>query len=217
MVELCPLSLEVRPPMTKILDFFLNPSGIKACNAYPDGKSLFEGLAQEAPDAIRCLSSKIAGPIYKIGKQFQLSDEDIEEMMCDCITLFVEKIRAGKYEFQGNEPASYAIEIARYKVRSFHRNKIKDATSELTEVHEQIGEEEVHFSSFEQTELLESLLQKVGDNCENLIRLRYLEGLKDKDVVAKKMTQYNSIDALKNKRAQCMKKLRALVNTVVVR
>ena len=64
MVGLCPLSLEVRPPMTKILDFFLNPSGIKACNAYPDGKSLFEGLAQEAPDAIRCLSSKIAGPIY---------------------------------------------------------------------------------------------------------------------------------------------------------
>jgi hypothetical protein len=197
--------------MARILDLFLNLNGVKACTAYPDAKSLFEGLVLETPGAVHCLSSKIAGAIYKLGKQFQLLDADIEELMCDCITLLIEKIRAGKYEFQGNEPASYAIEIAKYKVRSFRRNITRDTTMEITAAHEQIGEEEVHFSSFEQYELLQRLLWKVGDSCANLIRLRYLEELKDKDVIAQKMTQYSTVNALKNQRAQCVKKLIELV------
>lgn len=203
--------------MARFLNLFQNLSGVKACSAYPDAKSLFEGLVLEAPGAVHCLSLKIAGSIYMLGKQFQLLDDDIEEMMCDCITLLIEKIRAGKYEFQGNEPASYAIEIAKYKVRSFRRNITKDATMELTVAHEQIGEEEVHFSSFEQTELLQRLLRKVGYSCENLIRLRYLEELKDKDVIAQKMTQYSTVNALKNQRAQCMKKLIELAKAEVIR
>jgi DNA-directed RNA polymerase specialized sigma24 family protein len=217
MVNLCFVFLEVPHTMTRILDLFLKTNGVKACNAYPDPKSLFEGLAEEAPAAVRCLSSKIAGSIYKLGKQFQLLDEDIEELMCDCITLLIEKIRAGKYAFKGNDPASYAIEIAKFKVRNYRRNVVKDATKSLTAEQELIVEEEAHFSSFEQTELLQSLLQKVGDNCEKLIRLRYIDECKDMDVIAQKTTQYTTVDALKNKRAQCLKKLIALAKQQAVR
>lgn len=193
--------------MARILDIFLNRSGNKACNAYPDSESLFHGLAVEASGAIRCLSSKIAGSVYKTGKLYQLVDDDIEELMCDCITLLIEKIRVGKYEFQGYDPATYAIEIAKNKARNFRRQTDRNITRELTPAHDPADDDEIHLSSFEQTELLERMLQKIGDNCRNLIRLRYLEEMKDKDVIAQKLTQYSTVDALKNHRAQCMKKL----------
>ncbi|MBV6442803.1 MAG: sigma-70 family RNA polymerase sigma factor [Haliscomenobacteraceae bacterium CHB4] len=193
--------------MARILDIFLNRGGNKHCHAYPDPKSLFDGLEREAPGAIRCLSAKIAGSVYKTGRLYQLVDDDIEELMCDCITLMIEKIRAGQYAFQGYDPATFAIEIAKNKVRNFRRNADRNATGELTPAHELAEDDEIHLSSLEQTELLETLLQKISDNCRNLIRLRYLEEIKDKDAIARQLTQYSTVDALKNHRAMCMKKL----------
>lgn len=193
--------------MARILDIFLNRSGNQACHAYPDPESLFGGLVLEAPGAIRCLSSKIAGSIYKIGRMNQLSDDDIEELLCDCITLLIEKIRAGKYQFQGYAPASYAIEIAKNKARNFRRHNNRHISNELAPMDDLADTFENHLSSLEQTELLEKLLQQIGEKCRNLIRLKYLDEIKDKDAIAQQLTPYTTVDALKNHRAKCMKKL----------
>jgi hypothetical protein len=52
----------------------------------------------------------------------------------------------------------------------------------------------------------------LSDNCRQLIRLKYIDEWPDKTVIEQKMTQYTTVDALKNKRAQCMKKLTEMLH-----
>ena len=145
--------------------------------------------------------------MYKIGKGFNLTDEDIEELQCDCILLFKTKIQSGQYVFQGHNPASYAIEIAKKRVRFLARQAQKRSTQSLDTGFDQADEADDFPGSQAQMEILTALLQKMGDNCQRLIQLKYLEEIRDKEVIEKSLTQYTTVDALKNHRAKCMKKL----------
>lgn len=192
--------------MARILDLFLNRGSNKACHRYPDARALLAALQGEEGEAIRCLSSKISGSVYQIGKNFRLVDDDIEELHCDCIMIFMDKIRAGKYEYAGNEPATYVVEIAKRRVYHYARKAGRNTTNDL----DFDRADEPEWDTLEQIELLQGLLARLNDNCQKLIRLKYLEEQKDKDVIEQKLTQYSTVDALKNHRAQCMKKLTEL-------
>jgi len=165
---------------------------------------LFEGLQREESAAIRNLYKRMESHAYKMGHHHGLSGEDIEELIGDCVALVLLKIRTGQYVFQGYDPVTFAIEIAKNKVRHF---KTKPTVS-LGEAADQTTEPDL--ASREDAILLERLLLQLPDNCQKLIRLKYLEGIKDKDTIELKLTQYTTVDALKNQRARCMKKLTAL-------
>ena len=194
--------------MARIFDRFFNHSANQSCRQYPNATLLIEGLRKEEDAAIHCLSAKIAGPVFRIGKGRGLPDEDIEELHCDCILLFMEKIRTGKYEYRGNEPSTYVIEIAKRRVNHYVRLNRQHRTEELLPAMD--PPEEPGYGSREQVELLTGLLNQLDENCRNLIRLKYLEGLRDKQVIAEKQTQYTTENALKTHRYQCMKKLAEL-------
>jgi hypothetical protein len=198
--------------MARILDFFLHRKSGDDCKLYTDHEALLSGLLQESPGAIRCLSSKISAKVYQIGKMYQLSDEDIEEFQCDCILLFIKKLKGGKYVYQGHNPVSYVIEIAKMHVRFKNRQAQRAATQPFEPGYDRAEEEGVFPGSEVNSEILVSLLNKVGDNCQRLIRLYYLEELKDKEVIEQGLTQYSTVDALKNHRAKCMKKLLELAS-----
>lgn len=191
--------------MARILDFFLDKKTNRDCASYRSHAELFAGLEREEPGAIRCLSARIAGSVYKIAKKHQLTDEDVEELICDCVTLCLQKIKAGKYVFQGYDPATYAIEIAKNKAHNYYRQAMKYDSVDLSHLTEDVEKED--FTSLADTDLLEKLLTQLDENCQNLIRLKYLDEHRDKDLIERKMTQYTTVDALKNKRANCMKKL----------
>lgn len=191
--------------MARILDLFLDKKSNRICGNYPNNAALFAGLEREESDAIRCLSSRVSGSVFKQGKRHRLTDDDIEELICDCITLCLQKIRAGKYVFQGYDPATFVIEIAKNKAFNFSRNAMKYSTDDVEYVQEHA--EEPDFTGLAETELLEKLLIQLDDNCQNLIRLKYLEECRDKDLIEQKRTQYTTVDALKNNRSRCMKKL----------
>jgi len=202
------------PAMARILDVFLNRNTGKVCSAYPDHERLLAGLQREEPAAIRCLSAKIGGSVYKIGKGFHLSDEDIEELQCDCIILFIRKIRTGAYVYQGYDPASYVVEIAKRHVRYVARKVQRHATQDLDTVPETAEEEADFAGCLERIEWLNALLGKIDDNCRRLLQLKYLEERRDKEVIEQKLTQYSTVDALKNHRSRCMKKLVDLAQTL---
>ena len=191
--------------MARILDLFLDKKTNKACGQYPNHAAMFGGLEREEPNAIRCLSSKISGAIFNIGKKNRLTDDDIEELICDSITLCLQKIRARKYVFQGYSPATFVIEIAKNKAQNFRRNAMKYDTVDMTFIEAEADEPD--FVSLAETTLLEKLLIQLDENCQNLIRLKYLEECRDKDLIEQKRTQYTTVDALKNNRSRCMKKL----------
>ena len=191
--------------MARILDLFLDRKTNRLCEQYPDHGALFAGLAREETAAIQCLSVRVSGSIFSIGKKNNLTDDDIEELVCDCITICLQKIKAGKYVFQGYNPATFVIEIAKNRARNFRRSALRYDSRGLENMEEPADPSE--FGSLAEVELLEKLLAKLDTNCQNLIRLKYLDERRDKDVIDEKLTQYTTVDALKNHRSKCMKKL----------
>jgi len=191
--------------MARILDLFLDRKTNRACEPYPDHELLFAGIEHEETGAIQCLWSRVSGSILNIGKHNRLTNDDIEELICDCITICIQKVREGKYVFQGYSPATYVVEIAKNRARNFHRRALRYSTDDMERLADQADEPE--FGSLEETEMLEKLLAQLEPNCQNLIRLKYLEARRDKDVIEAKLTQYTTVDALKNHRSKCMKKL----------
>lgn len=196
--------------MARILELFLDKKTNQACGDYPTHEALFNALAKEETMSIACLSSKVSGAIFKVGKKHGLNDDDIEELICDCITVFLQKVKTGMYVFQGHSPSTFVIEIAKNKALNYRRNAQKHQTADLPDLSEWPSEQD--FTSAESTALLENLLAQLDTNCQNLIRLKYLEEWRDKDLIEQKLTQYTTVDALKNNRARCMKKLIAMAN-----
>lgn len=197
--------------MARILDLFLARKTDQSCSKFPTQQLLFEGLAAENEAAIRCLSSRVSGSVFKIGKVNGLPDEDIEELICDCLTLFLQKIRGGKYVFQGFDPATFVIETAKNNARNFRRSRIRHHSIGLESVGEPANETD--FGKLVETELLEKLIAQLNPNCQRLVILKYLEERRDKEIIDLKLTQYSTVDALKNQRAQCMKKLTELAQS----
>lgn len=194
--------------MARTLDFLLGRRAKGPCDRYADAFALFNGLKAEEADAIRCLYHKTSGSIYQLGKASKLAEEDIEELICDCITIGLQKIQSGAFVFQGHSPATFVVEVAKKRVQNFKRKQVRHSTEELSADMEQHEEEE--YGSMESVELLETILHQLDPNCQKLIRLKYLEERRDKDVIAEKHTQYTTVDALKNHRSRCLKKLTEL-------
>lgn len=191
--------------MTRILDLFIGQKQKPDCRVYQDHLSLFTALKNEEKTAICCLFSKVSGTIFKIGKDYGLTDEDIEELICDCITLIIIKIKNGEYAFQGYDPASFVIEIAKNKVRNMRRIALRHETADIDLTTELA--DDTNLGSKEDVEILDKLMTMLDPNCQKLIKLKYLEEYRDKDVIELKLTQYTTVDALKTHRSKCMKKL----------
>jgi RNA polymerase sigma factor (sigma-70 family) len=176
------------------------------CAQYPDPASLMRGLHAEEPEAIRCLSDKIASAVHSIGRKYSLSAEDIKELHIDAIVVMIQKIREGAYRFMGFAPSTYAIKVAGMLARNYQRASRNRYTLPLeSAVHLQDGEEAL--AALLQVDLLERLLSKLDERCRTLITLKFLKGLKDQEVLDQHLTAYTTLDSLKNNRARCMKKL----------
>lgn len=187
--------------------FFRLPFALRhPCTPYRDAASLLEGLQAEEPEAIRCLSGKIASAVHYIGKRNNLSEEDIKALHIDAIVVMIQKIREGAYRFKGFAPSTYAIKVAGLLARNYQRASRNRYTLPLESVeHLQDGDEGM--APLPQVDLLERLLNTLDERCRTLISLKYLEGLKDQEVLDQRLTAYTTVDSLKNNRARCMKKL----------
>lgn len=172
---------------------------------YLDSQILIEDLKNEKTDAIKYLTNRVWNSIFQIGKSYRLVDEDIVELHSDCIMIFIDKLRNNKYNYQGFEPSSYVIEIAKKRIFYYVRNATKYFSEDI-ELHSEISELSDEIIN-DELKVLESLLDNLSDKCRKLIALKYFDNIKDKEVIAKNYTQYTTVDALKNHRSQCMKKL----------
>lgn len=170
---------------------------------------LIEGLAREESEAIRHLAERTAPFIASISKQFRLSAEEAQELQCDCILIFIQKIRNGAYSIRESDPISYAASIIRNLARNYRRRSDKHYHEPLDQATE-VADLDPGYGRKEEVERLETLLDRIDAECRNLIRLKHLEGWRDQEILEKRMTRYQSIPALKNRRSQCMKALAAL-------
>jgi DNA-directed RNA polymerase specialized sigma24 family protein len=181
------------------------------CGKFPDNKSLFDGLARCDNDAISCLMEKGRGTIFSYGKARAVSDLDLEEIVEDAAVIFLEKIRTGAYEFQGLAPVTYMVEVGKRLVLKRGERKTP-TTVEVNDL--QIGGDDEINDFYDQKameDLVAKMLEKVGENCRHVIRLRYFEKLSDAEIIDKKLSPYSTVGSLKVKRSECISKLSELM------
>lgn len=169
-------------------------------------QEFFNRLAGQNSTAIRELAARISNSIFGLGKDYGLSKEDLEEIIWSSITIHLLKIKEKSYVFQGFDPASFTIEIAKNKImQQYAKNqkieKVKENYSPELVYHIEGIEEE------DDVRKLHKLLGKINPVCKKLIEMRFFDELSDKEIVEKKLSPYNTTASLKNQRARCMKSL----------
>lgn len=195
------------------LDGLFGLLGPSPCNGFPTNEALFKGLQRLEQAAIQCATMKSQASVQKITKQLGLAADLADDILSESLVIFLDKIQRGEYQFQGHAPTSFLIEIARRVAQNYTRTNKGRRMDMLDDRHNDLRDDSVdnYFEKKDQIELVEQLLVKLGKPCSDLIQLKYLDGFKDEEIIAQKMTSYTSVESLKVSRSQCMKKLRQMV------
>jgi DNA-directed RNA polymerase specialized sigma24 family protein len=188
----------------RIKEWFSSPN---PCSRFETNEQLFLGLKNLDEKAILCVQLKALNVVRKLTRQFKLPQESVDDILNQSSLIFLRKITEGSYQFQGHAPVTYFIEIARRVAMMATRSQNK--TLESLENHQNLADLDIAKDQgrLEATELVRQLLTQLGSPCAEVIRLHHIDGYSDEEVVSQKMTPYSTVNSLKMKRSDCMKKL----------
>lgn len=177
---------------------------------YGSPESLFLGLKNQQNDAILCAQLKVLPTVKNIARQLGLPDDRVDDVLNQSTLIFLQKIESGAYQFQGFEPTTYLVEVARRVALNATRSQKRPP--DPLENHTQIADPDAEklTTRREATELVRHLLDQLGEPCASVIRLHHIEGYSDEEAVNQRLTKYTTTESLKVKRSDCMKKLTAL-------
>lgn len=177
-------------------------------NPFEVVEDLVDGLRRMETNAIAHILAKTEPSVQFLVRQAQLPENLCRDILHDALVILVKKIHDEVYDVRESAPSTYLIAISRNLIA----NQLRRNKAVLTEPLEQFTElVDHHIQAFqegkEHRELLESLLQILGDPCAQLIRLKYLDGYRDEEILAQKLTHYTTPLALRSKRSKCFQKL----------
>jgi DNA-directed RNA polymerase specialized sigma24 family protein len=182
------------------------------CKQFETHEQLFNGLRQQEQRAIVCLQHKTWPMIQKITAGYGLPSDYAADILNQSALIFLQKIESGTYQFEGHNPATYCIEIAKRLALMATRNQ-KRTTQPIEHLPDQMDPDAVAWMhQRESAETLGLLLTRLGAPCEQVIRLHHIDGYSDEEVIRLQLTKYSTPDSLKMKRSDCMKKLVQLAN-----
>lgn len=175
---------------------------------------LYNGLRNEESQAILYLHHKIKKHVGIKQYQIKAIKQDVEELTNDAVLMTLQKIKNDSYTFQGFSPLSFALVIADNLMRNFARKKrIKHFSLEQQEVHFE-AEVETYLHQKELERQIKTALDQLDTNSQLIIRLKYYEGLKDEEVVRRKLAPYSSVNSLKSRRCASMRKLSTVLKPI---
>ncbi|NUO02454.1 MAG: sigma-70 family RNA polymerase sigma factor [Saprospiraceae bacterium] len=199
-----------------VSDFLTAPFHTKAKES---SLELFEGLQQGNKVAYLTLIRRVLSSAKKIARSIGLPNEDAEDLTYEGVFSLIEKIQKGQYEYQGNDPASYVIKGISQKMISRKRTERRRAEKHQDPHFLSIWSENTGTEAFDEQEnsaktrrLAQNALDHLDPKCRLLITLHTINNIPDKEVIDRQLSPYRTVDALKNKRCACMKKLRELIN-----
>ncbi len=175
-------------------------------------KALFEGLQRIEDTAIQTLQQILLPKIEQYCVFYKLPKNLAEEITNDSMLVLLDAIETGKYAFEGSHPSAYCLRVARYLLQNLRRSKyhqldkqeeIETLVTQFSNDGERGIEELLH-----QTLLIEQLLTQLGEQCQAIIRLKYLEDFTHEQIIIQQLSPYKSVASLKNALQKCMAKLR---------
>lgn len=187
-----------------LLDWFLDKPPRRK---FDSSEALFAGLQAQKNDAILHAQLKVLPILKKIMHQFGLPADQLDDVLNRSTLIFLQKIESGAYQFQGHAPTTYFVEIIRRVALMSTRNQKRPHQN--LENHPDLADPEANewLEKKEAKETVRHLLEQLGDPCSTVVRLYHIEGFSDEEVVNQQLTPYTTVNSLKVKRSDCMKKL----------
>jgi RNA polymerase sigma factor (sigma-70 family) len=175
---------------------------------FNNAEKLAAALAESDPKAVAFLLEKTTNPIKTLMRSMGQNVDNYRDFQHDGVLILIDKIKNGSYNSTNAAPSTFLVGICKYLILNQLRSKKQHYFQNLAEDFELSDPEEAFYQSSKiMSEMLDDFLEKLGAPCSDLIRLKYLDGFRDEEIIAQKMTHYVSGDSLRNSRSQCMKKL----------
>jgi RNA polymerase sigma factor (sigma-70 family) len=177
-----------------------------------DKQAFYDALGRGEPAAIRALAGKIRHDTTRLALFANLTAEDAEELVNDAVVITITNINNHTFLFSDFSPVAYAKGVIRKLIANQLRTKkpvrVQLEDNEVASDYDPV----VYLSNKELEKIVGRILGKLEENCRQLLRLKYFENLRDKDIVEQNLTPYTSTTSLKSKRSQCMNKLMELAH-----
>lgn len=176
---------------------------------FDDPVQLLEALRQGNSGAIIFFQNKAMPSTRKLLQQYRLPEHLLPEVLNDASVIFIKKLREPGFALHSAKPFTYFIEIVK-KVVSNETRKRQIGRHESIENQYDLSDSSIedYHARKETIELLNGLLSGAGAPCARVIRLKYIDGFSDEEAIQERLTQYSTVESLRQKRSDCMKKLK---------
>ncbi len=176
---------------------------------------LLQAIKNGDAKALIYQQDKVKGAARKMLEQRRLPQHILGEILNDASIILLKKTREPDFRLKTAKINTYFLEIIKYLILNKTRERNYSGSSSLDEI-QHLADTAVQelIDRKENLELIDGLLNTIGAPCSDIIRLKYLEGYSDEEVVSQKITAYLTVDSLRVKRSGCLKRLREMVHSV---
>ncbi|MFN4254648.1 MAG: RNA polymerase sigma factor [Saprospiraceae bacterium] len=190
------------------------PPSIFARTQFSDPAVLAGALQRADTVAIEWILAQTENAVGRLLRRAGLPADALPDVLHDGVLVLIKKIRAGAFDAAQSHPKTYLVGICKNLIHNRLRAKKLVPTLPLDHTPDIPNLPDASFSDgLENLRQIEALLLRLGEPCSQLVRLKYLDELRDDEVIARKLTHFATIASLKNARSKCMKKLLDLAKT----
>ncbi len=176
-------------------------------NWLADKRAFYDALGRAEPLAIRALAGKISYDVKQAALRAGLTLEDAEELVNDAVVITISNIQNQSFQFTDFSPVAYTNGVVKKLIANRLRAKNPKPEEFEDNVYTANFDPEAYLNNKELEAIMGQLLGKLEENCWRLLRLKYFDNLRDKEIVEQKLTPYSSTTSLKSRRSQCLNKL----------
>jgi len=154
--------------------------------------------------AITALLKEIIPLTKSWSAQHKINAQDTEELINDAVLICLKKLQKGSFEWQQTPTKAYAFSVFKYLAMNHLRKKQLKVVPLLDTLTNFVTSEE----NEEEASIMQLITEEIGPGAAQIIRLYYFQCYSDAEVVDERLTSYTSVNALKSKRSQLLKRLR---------
>ena len=148
-------------------------------------------------------------PFFLFAARYQLTNDDLLDTYQDAIIALYENAKKGKIDDLKSNIATYLYAIGKFMIFKRFRNKKDEIALDEIEISEFDWEEFEDDHQETQLTLLRSAINKLGEQCQNVLRLFYFEEKKLDEIQT--ILNYSNKDVLKAQKSRCLKHLKELI------
>ena len=165
---------------------------------FSDEDFLLQSIQLGEAKAIIFLQDKATGFARKMLEQRQLPQHILGEVLNDATIVLVKKTRALGFSLETAKISTYFNEIIKYVILNKTRARQYTASHHIDDFqHLTDTDVQEYASRKEAIETIDQLLGAIGAPCADIIRLKYLDGFSDEEVIDKKLSTYMTVESLR--------------------